>query len=175
MKISPFRSSVNYGAMSALTCFAMFLLIYWMGSNPLGPASWLAVWIPPLFIYFSIKYYRNKVLGGTMKFGEGFMAGMLTAISGGILYSLLIVIFGKIIDPNLIDNFKETMLLDFEKNEKMMREFMGDNIFERGIEDIKNMTLSQQASSDFFTKTIGGTIYSLIIAGILKRNPSAPV
>jgi hypothetical protein len=175
MKISPFKSSVNYGAMSGLSCFAVFILIFLMGFNPLGPGSWFAVWIPPLFIYFAIRYYRNHLLGGVMKFGEGFWAGLFTAFSGALLYSLLIVIFGKIIDPDLMDNFKEAMLRDFDQNEKMMRDIMGDRMFEIGIEEIKNMTLTQHATSDFVNKAISGIIYSLVIAGILKRNPSAPI
>jgi hypothetical protein len=171
MKQTPFKSSVNFGAMYGLACFAMFLLIYWAGKNPLGPASWLAVWIPPLFIVLSIRYYRNNILGGTITFGEALRAGLITVLSGAMLYSLFVVIFGKLIDPEMIDSLKEQLLTELETMEAMVKNMMGDAMYENSIEEIKGMTLGRQAFSEFLNKSLSGLVYSLIAAAALKRKP----
>lgn len=171
MQQSPFKSSINYGAMYGLACFAMFLLIYWSGTTPLGMASWLAVWIPPLFIYLSIKHYRDNILGGAVGFGDAFRAGLITAASGALLFSLMVLIFGKVIDPMLIDDYKEYLLSQLEISEGAIKGMLGENAFEASVEETKNLTLGRQSFSEFANKSVGGLIYSLIAAAILKRKP----
>jgi hypothetical protein len=175
MQQTPFKSSVNYGAMYGLACFAMFLLTYWAGKNPLGPASWLSVWIPPLIIFLSIRHYRNEYLGGNITFYEAFRAGLITALSGALLFALFVLIFGKVIDPGLIDDLKEQLLTDLEEVEGMVKSMMGDAMYDNSIEEIKGMTLGKQAFSEFANKSISGLVYSLIAAAILKRKSAGTV
>ena len=169
MQPSPFKTAVNFGAISGLFCFVIFILLYKTGINPLGPGSWLAIWVPPLFIFLATKRFRNEELNGFISFGAGFRTGFLTASSGALLYALLIYIFGTIIDPSVLDNFKEIMLVELEQTESMMRSVLGDSIYEKSIEEINNTTFKSMAMNDFFNKCISGAIFSLITAAILKR------
>lgn len=171
MQKSPFKIAVNYGAMSGLACFAMFLLLYYSGLNPIGPASWLAVWIPPLFIFLAIRRFRDVELAGFINYSSALMTGIFTATSGALLYALIVYIFGTLIDPAMIDNFKEMMLADFEKSEEMMRSIIGDSMYEQSLEEMKKTTLKSIAMNDFFTKCMGGGIISVIAAAIMKRKP----
>ena len=170
MPPSPFKTAANFGAMSALSCFAMFLILYYLGVNPLGPASWLAVWVPPLFIVLATKRFRDFESGGFISYSTAFRIGFLTATCGGLLYALIVYIFGTLIDPALIDNFKEMMLADLEETESLMRSVVGDSVYEQSIEEMKNTTLKTIAMTDFFYKCVGGLIISLITAAVLKRN-----
>ena len=169
MQPSSFKTAVNFGAMSGLSCFAIFILLYKMGINPLGPGSWMAIWIPPLFIFLGTRRFRNVELKGFISFGAAFRASFLTASSGALLYALLIYIFGTLIDPLVLDNFKEMMLTELEQTESMMRSVLGDSIYEKSIEEINNTTFKSMAMNDFFNKTIGGALFGLITAAILKR------
>src|SRR4051812_38544834 len=121
MQPSPFKISLNYGAMSSVACFAMFLLIYWLGKNPLGPASWFAVWIPPVIIVMCIRYFRDQIRGGYISFGDAFFTGFLTAASCGLLYALMVYIFGTLIDSSILDGLKESSLAELEEGESMVR------------------------------------------------------
>ena len=135
----------------------------------MGPGSWLAAWIPPLFIFLAVKRFRNHESGGYIRFKAAFVTGTMTAMSGALLYSLIIYIFGTLIDPAIIDNFKELMLADLEKTEDMMRSMVGDSIYEQSIEEVKKTTLRSIATTDFIYKSFGGGIVSLIVAAILKH------
>ncbi len=170
MQPSPFKTAVNFGAMSGLSCFAIFVILYKMGINPLGPGSWLAVWIPPTFIVIATKRFRDYECGGFISFTSAFRTGLLTAMSGGLLYALLIYIFGTLIDATLLDNFKALMLADLEQTEGMIRSVVGDSVYEQSIEEMKNTTLKSIAMTDFLYKFFGGVIISLITAAFLKRN-----
>src|SRR4051812_4344691 len=121
MQPSSFKTSLNYGAMSALACFAMFVLMYWLGKNPLGPASWLAVWIPPTFIIFSIRHFRDHIRGGFISYGDAFFTGFLTAASCALLYGLMIYIFCTVVDSSILDALKESSLAELEEGESMVR------------------------------------------------------
>jgi hypothetical protein len=169
---SPFKIAVNYGAMNGLGCFAIFILLYLGGMHPLGPAAWIGAWIPPLFIVLATLNFRNSK-GGFITYGEAFITGFLTAASGAVLYALLVYIFGTLIDQGLIDSYKEMMLADLEQTEKIIRSTFSDAMYEQGLEQIKNTTLKQTATSEFLQKTMGGFIISLITSAFIKRNPPA--
>lgn len=175
MQTSPFKSAVNYGAIYALGCFAVFITVYWMGFNPIGEASVFAIWIPPLIIYLSIRYYRNHLNGGIMTFGYGMQTGMLTAASGGLLYALMVYIFCKVIDPSVIEEYKEQLLNNLEQTEQMMISIMGEDMYNKSVEDLKNINLGSQVMSEYMAKLFSGVIYSLIASAILKRKPAASV
>lgn len=167
------KHSLNYGALSGLSCFAVFLLLYFLGINPLGNSSWLSAWIPVVIICVSTKTYRENELEGFMTYGEGWNVGVFTGIAGGMLYALLLYIFLKIFDANLIESFKNENIEQLYKMESELKGIIGSSVFETTLESYKRLDVKTVCSSDFFNKTIGAILVSLITAAIFKRNKPA--
>lgn len=167
------RTALNIGALFGLCSFVFFLLMYYSGLNPLGPSSWLGLWIPMVFIIWSIRHYRDHECGGYVSYWRAFRTGLLTTMCGALLSALLLYIFGTIGATGLLEDYKEQMLKGLEETEKMMRSMLGDKAFDMTVDNISQTTLSSLASSDFFNKTFGGVFVSLIVSAFLKRNPPA--
>ena len=85
---------------------------------------------------------------------------------GGILYALIIYIFGTAIDHSLVDNYKNEVSEQLEMSKGMLNE----TLYNKGIESLDHTTLSSIAFGDFFTKTIGGMIVSFITAAVYKKD-----
>jgi len=164
------KHSLNYGALSGTGCFAVFLLLYFLGVNPLGNSSWLAAWIPVVVICVSTKAYRENELEGFMTYGEAWNVGTFTGIAGAMLHALLIYIFLKEFDANLIESFKTENIDNLKKMESELKGLIGSSVFETTLESYKRLDVKTVCSSDFFNKTIGAILVSLITAAIFKRN-----
>ena len=167
------KHSLNYGALSGIGCFAVFLLLYFFGVNPLGNSSWLAAWIPVVVICISTKTYRENELEGFITYGEAWNVGTFTGIAGALLHALLIYIFLKVYDANLIEAFKNDNIANLQKMEAELKGIIGSSVFETTLESYKRLDVKTVCSSDFFNKTIGAKLVSLITAAIFKRSKPA--
>jgi hypothetical protein len=164
------RTALNYGAMSGLGVFAIFLILYFAKINPLGNASWLAAWIPVVFICKSTQHYREHELEGFISYGQAWHIGTLTGIAGALLSALLVFIFCKVYDASLIDTFKNENLSQLESVESQLKGMFGDGMYDKAVESFQRLDVRTVASSDFFNKTIGAILVSLVTASIYKRD-----
>ena len=161
------RTALNYGALSGTSCFGFFLLLYFMGFNPLGNLSWLGAWIPVVFICLSTSHFREYEAEGFISYSRAFKAGLLTAIAGALVYASMIYIFGSFIDHSLVDIYKNDLGDQLEKTKALIN----DNLYEKALEGLNQTTMYSIAFGDFFTKCIGGFIVSLVTAAVYKKTP----
>lgn len=169
MDTSPqLRTAMMYGAFSGISSFLVFIIIYMIGKNPLGMFSWLAFWIPILFIILGIQNYRDKELGGYIGYGRALGTGVLITLFLAILFSVLSYAFLTFIGTDILEVHKLEMIEGMEK----AKQYMGDTLYETGLEEIDSMTIGKMALGDFQNKIIGGVFVSLFIAAFLrKRKP----
>jgi len=164
------RYALHYGGIQGVATFALFILLYMIGINPLGNASWLGAWIPVLIISKSTRSYRDNELEGFISYGEGFRMGFLTAAAGGLLSALLVFIFCTLVDGTLIDEFKNQTLMQLEQVENQMKGLIGDTFYDNAVDTYNKINLQTVVSGEFFNKLLGGLIISLITAAIYKKD-----
>jgi Protein of unknown function (DUF4199) len=164
------KSSLNFGALSGLACFAVFLLLYFAAANPLGNSSWLAAWIPVVIICISTKHYRENELEGFISYGQAWNIGALTGIAGAILHALLMYIFLKVYDNSLVESFKAENIRQLESMESQLSNVFSSSVYDTALESYQRLDVKTVCSSDFFNKTIGAILVSLITAAVYKRN-----
>ncbi len=153
--------------MSGIGCFVVFLILYYSGIHPLGNASWLSIWIPVVFICLSTSHYREHELEGFITYGAAYKTGFLTAMAGGVMYALLIYLFGTFIDATLAETYKTYMAEQLENTKGLLSE----SRYEDTTENLGHSTMSSIAFGDFFTKTLGGFIVSFVTAAVYKKYP----
>lgn len=166
MQNNYFQTALKYGAYYGMASFAFAVILTQLVGNPLGPASWFGVWIPILFIAIAIKAHRQSYLG-YISFGEAFRTGFYTIVCGGVLYGLLVYMYGTLVVPEMIDNYKASSLADIEQVGGM--QLIGDTWLEKMADSIDKTTLGNALTGDYFNKIIGAAITSLIMAAIYKR------
>lgn len=157
---------LNFGTIAGIAVFTVALINYLIGFNPFGNASWLAVWIPFLFIYLTIKNIRDKELEGFITYGQAFKVAMLMVLIYATLGNMLNFIFFNFVAPHVFDEFMAQTLEEMEK----MESFLGEEVYEQMVEEFEKTTLSSFVFSNALNQIIGGAILSLIYAAFMKKN-----
>ena len=157
---------LNYGTLAGIAVFLVALLNFLVGFNPFGNASWLAAWIPFLFIYLTIKNVRQKELEGFISYGQAFKSAMVMVLIYATLGNMLNFIFFSFAAPQVFDEFMAQAIEEIEK----MEAFLGEEVYEQMLEELEKTTLSTYIFSNAFNQILGGTILSLIFAAFMKKN-----
>lgn len=165
------RTALNFGALCGLSNFAVFLILYYSGKNPLSMLSWYAAPLPILFMILATRHYRNRENGGLLRYDQGFRVSFLTSVAGAFVYGAIVWIFITAFDGSIMEMVKQEYLANLELSEGMMKSLLGEEAFEQSLESIDNLTPYNLVTSDVFYKVLGGLICSLIIAAFLRRVP----
>jgi hypothetical protein len=163
------KTALKYGAIAGLGNFVFFLLIYFMGKNPMGNWSWAGIWITIVVLVLGTKYHRNNDLGGYMTYGRGLGIGMLIIGFNAFLFALLAYSFGNFIDASI----PQMVINDFMEGMEKARKFLGEDKYQTIMDAYEKnkdqFNMSRIAIGDFEAKVIGGFIVCLITAGIFAR------
>jgi predicted PurR-regulated permease PerM len=120
------------------------------------------------------KAYRDKVLGGTISYGNAFLAGLLIVIFSSIITGFYTLIFNTIIDPEYMDKV-------FEATKNWTADYLNsmglpDSQIDSSIEKIEKQQANYNALKAFFTSiawsSVFGVVISLITSAFVKKNPN---
>ena len=161
------KTALHYGALSGLSVFLFFLVIYFSGYNVFGAAPFLGFWIPVVFIVLATRFHRDHNLAGSMSFWQGFSIGLFTTFFSATLFGLAFYLFTLVYAPDLLEIYKTQAELSMEEGKALLSEAM----YEKAMEGIEQVTLGSLAFSESFNKVIGGVLISLVTAAIYRRKP----
>ncbi len=159
------KTALHYGAMSGLSVFLFFMVLYFGGMNIFGAASILGIWIPVIFIIIATKFHRDHNLGGAITYGQGFSIGLFTSLFSATLFGLAFYLFGTIYEGSLLSSYKTQAAISLEDGKGIL----SDALFEKAMDSIDLVTMSSLAFSESFNKLLGGGLVSLITAAIFRR------
>ncbi|MBN1158053.1 MAG: DUF4199 domain-containing protein [Bacteroidales bacterium] len=159
-----------------LIIFSLFLYIVNFMPDNMNRIIMIAIvnyGIVIVFVIYGIRSYRNKVLGGTISFGNAFLTGLLIVVFAAVLNNFYALIFNTIIDPGYVDRVYESMTnwaYDFYSD-------MGlpDNQIDIAMDRLEKQQENYSPLRTFFSGILGyaafGAIVSLIAAAFLKKDP----
>jgi len=154
-----------YGTICGLLSFIIFIIIYLIGKNPLGSWSWFAFWLPILFIVLGVQRHRDKDLDGFIGYGRALGTGTLISLFSTLFFSVLAYAFMSFVGTDILEVHRQEMLEGMEQ----AKSFMGDEWYEKIVAEIEVMTNGEAAMQEFQRKILAGVVYSLVIAGFLRR------
>lgn len=179
-KTSLLQFTLTYGAILGVISIIISVLMYILGYMPTSFSRMFLVLIISLvvtivFLSAGMKNYRDKVLGGSITYGQAFLVGLCIVVVSSIIGIIYNLIFTTVIDPDYTNR-----VLEATKNSTY--EWMNSKgVPDAQIEEAMNRIDAQKASSSpakdaikgFFSSAIFGTVLSLIIAAFTKksRNP----
>jgi hypothetical protein len=162
------KAALSFGLLGGGLSFLGFLIIYWLGIEPISMNLIIGYVIAPVFVFFAVKNFRDNYNGGTLYFGHGMTVGFFTYTIIALLASLYI--FGMLhLDQDLFTNFRQINLELMGNNEEMLKEGLSEQAYEETYENISKMTIFDVAVNDFLRKIFSGLFFTIIISIILKR------
>ena len=121
------KIALNNGLIAGLLGVALTLLasvsgFYDMSDDFTGESSWNSTIVSAIsfaiLIYFiikSMKEYKNYILEGMMTYWEALKVGILTGFISALISSVFLLIYLGLIEPDLIEQVKETAVYDLEE------------------------------------------------------------
>ncbi|MEL7271264.1 MAG: DUF4199 domain-containing protein [Bacteroidota bacterium] len=162
---------LRYSVYSAIMICALFLTSWYLlehlprtTQEILGYASMI---VSLSFVFFGIKYYRERENEGKISFKRGLTIGVLISLITAVVFGILDVIYVEVLNPEFMDNYymesvqalEETLSGEALKTQlallESQKEVFANPLFTFGIMAV--------------TVFVIGFIISLISAWILQR------
>jgi len=164
------KIALNNGLIAGLIGVALTLLasvtgFYDMADDFTGESSWNSTIVSAIsfaiLIYFiikSMKEYKNYILEGMMGYWDALKVGIFTGFISALVSAVFMLIYLGLIEPDLIEQVKETAVYDLEEQ----------NLEGQEYETAKSMmTWFMNPIVFALTSLFSGTFLALIISLIL--------
>ena len=170
VKLSQGKLTLQYGLVLGGIMIGIQLLSYVFNVAQAGSVVGLLVFLLILVVGAVVMnkaavLYREKVLGGFMKYGKAFVISVLVALTAIILLSTYTYLFNAFFDPSVLEKSMQETLNQIQNNPSIPAD--------KKAEYIKSMagrfTPISSAISTFVSMTIFFLITSLITAAIAKK------
>ncbi|NDK56763.1 DUF4199 domain-containing protein [Pontibacter fetidus] len=162
------RVGIRYGVTGGVACFAIVLLLYFMGLNPFGDYGRYSFIPIPFAIFMGIRYYK-KFNDTEIGFLRGLRVGTSVSFYAALCASMLVFIFTFLVGPELLQQHVKEMkaVLDATREEQI--KLLGKEMFEQGYKALDSITPSMLAADDFVRRFLGGLVFALIAAVFYRK------
>ena len=173
MKKPIIRVPLKYAFFGGILAFSVLLILFYFGnSHPqLLPIFMdFRIILFGLFIFFSIKEFKEVENGGTLHFWQGMAVGIICYVGISWLASLGIMGLGKV-DEAYVQGYVNEMTTVLTDNEAAVREKVGDEAYDAQVEALPSTTIFALAFDYFLKSMFIGLFLTIIISVILRKQP----
>ncbi len=160
-----FQYALNYGIALGLSLSLIELLAFLLGLLDHWLMGFINIALVVSMISIALKKNRDQFNNGILPFGKAFLIGLFTCLISGAIWSIY-----RLIEYSLEPSIIENILLQIE--EKLLESSISEDQIESMMKIYTMLyTAPFLALSTFiFNMGIGGSILSLIMAAIFKRD-----
>lgn len=176
------RNIIKWGVLSGAIMAAFFLTTHLLYTKDFKPETWdigvalgyTSIIIALTVIFFGIRSYRDKTLGGKISFTKAFIMGLgISAVSSvvmGIYVYLLFTVIAPDLSDKMNDAYREKIKTNGESEQVITKE-----LAEYEIESQKMKYPYQRSLFTFVIIFPVGAVMSIICAFILKRKAAISI
>jgi hypothetical protein len=174
MNVPPLiRIPVKYGFFGGLLAMAVMAILFYFGTNhpQLFPIFLdFRILLFGVFIFFSIKEFRDYYYGGVLHFWQGMIIGITCYLTISILVSIGIAIYGTI-EPEYVQRYIAEISGVLTDNRTAIIEKVGEESFDKQLEALPFTSISDLAVDYLLKSMFIGLFLTIIISVILRRQP----
>ena len=160
---------LKYGVIGGGLVILLYMIFYFLGKNPIVEIKLVDILILAVFIFFSLKEFRDRYNNRELHFWQGVSGGMITYFSIAIISALFILILLVVIDPGITTNYIESRIALINENKEQLVESINEQAYIDALAGVKKTTPLDLAFDDFLKKSIIGLFLTIIIAVILRK------
>jgi hypothetical protein len=165
------KHAMTYGAIVGLILVVYYVLLYLTDltfNKTLGLIQYIVLCVG---IYIGTKTYRDKELGGFIKYGQALLFGLVFSVFVGIIVVFFNFIMMRYIDPGLVDK-NMAIMEETLQNGKFSRFIPPDQMDEALDNARESMTSIWSLPTGVFVFSLIGFIFSLVTSAFLKKDPN---
>jgi hypothetical protein len=176
-KPSPlFSIAIRYGAIAGVLCSVLLMITYYLvARHPLmvSPFMDFRVLLFAVFIFFSLKEFRDYHQQGELYFSQGMLSSFVFVLIAGTLASLLLWIFCAL-ESTFIPSYVTAMQAYLKTFPPEDIERIGKEVFESNVNGLSATNGKQIAAKYFIQSVMIGFFVSIILSVILRKEPKTP-
>lgn len=176
MKKSPLVGiSLRNGSIAGLLAGVLLIIMYFFGPHPMLilPYADFRILLFGIFIFFTLKEFRNNHQDGVLSFGQGMVGSLLFVTVAGTVGAIVVLIYCKI-NPEFISDFiqqglesarsfsESSAITEAEKNRITVM-----------IEALPATNAKGLAGQHFVQSLMIGFFISIILSVILRKQPKS--
>jgi hypothetical protein len=168
------KISARYGVVAGILAFILLIAIYHMGSHPLLVSPFLdfRILLFGVFIFFTLKEFRDYYQNGTLLFWQGLAGGALVTLIASTITSGLLWLFGNWEEEFVISYVNQfTAYLKSFPKEDINR--IGKEIYERNLNALP-ATNSLDLTQTYFMQGLAIGFFVNIVLSVILRKQSNP-
>lgn len=172
MKPDVLKHIMYFGLMFGLI-FALNFFLGTMNGMFFSVLSWVVTLAIPYVAYYLVRDCRDRVLGGTISYGQAFIYGIQLFFYASLISAAFRFVYCQWLNPDFLPNLVDTTMSIFEQGGMA------------GIVEASGMTMSQYADTlrsvlsplnmafmAIFMNFFAGLFISLITAAIVRKDKS---
>lgn len=161
------RHSATYGAIIGFALIIYSILLYIADLSLSRGLGYLSYVIIIAGLYIGIKKFRENEPSEAIKYSKALGVGVLICVFLGFMGSVFTYLQFRFIDPDLVNKILEMT------EEKLLDKGLSEDMIEMQSEFMmKFMSPGIMALSSFISYIFMGTVFSLILAAFLKKEPN---
>ncbi|MEJ2004258.1 MAG: DUF4199 domain-containing protein [Cyclobacteriaceae bacterium] len=176
MNIPPIvRVPLKYGFFGGLLAIIVLGFLFYFGSNhpQLFPVFLdFRILLFAVFIFFSIKEFKDYYQAGTLHFWQGMIVGITCYLSISIFVSIAIAVFGSV-EEEYVDRYVSEISAVLSENSTAIIEKVGEESFRTQMEALPLTTVYDLAIDYLLKSMFIGLFLTIIISVILRRQPKS--
>lgn len=165
-----FRICVRYGLVAGLLTAVLMILLFYIGHHPFLIAPFLDFRIAlfGIFIFFSLKEFRDFVQEGILYFWQGLIGSFVVVLLAATVSAIGLYVFGSL-EPRFITDYITEMTAYLKTFPPEKIEQLGKDIYERNLSLLQTTNISELVVTYFAQGMVIGLFISLILSVILRK------
>lgn len=163
---------IRYGVIAGVLCGVLLMVMYYMGRHPLmvSPFMDFRVLLFSVFIFFSLREFRDSYQEGALYFSQGMICSFIFALVAGTISAVLLWAFCSF-DSTFIPSYVKAMTDYLNTFGAEDIERIGKDVFENTLQQLPLTTGKQIAGKYFIQSVMISFFVSIILSVILRREP----
>ncbi len=163
---------VKFGVIAGILGAVIDIVLYYLGKHPfLFPVYYdFRVVLFCVFMFFTLKEYRDFYKGGILYFWEGSISSFIFAVVFTLVAILLMVIFGTF-KPDFLSTYISLSIQQIKSIPPEIVAQIGKGVYQRNLEILPTTTLGDMMMLYAMQSFIIGLFISIILSVILRRQP----
>jgi len=158
-----------FGIIGGVFCGLGFLVVYFLGHEPISFTEIFGYILIPIFVFLGIKNFKDNMNNGELTFGQGMTVGFFVYSILAFISAIVIFIFLQV-DSGIFNEFKASNLVLLREKKEILIAQLDKESYDTTFFNISNMTIFDVVFNDFLRKIFPGLFLTILISIILKRS-----
>jgi len=163
---------IRYGLVAGLLSLILLIAIFYVGRHPFLIAPFLDFRILTfgVFIFFSLKEFRDYYQGGVLYFWQGMIGSGVVVMTATVVSSIGLQIFGTL-EQDFVSAYVTQLTAYLNTFPKEVIDQIGKDVFERNLKELPATHISTLVQTHFAQGLVIGFFISIILSVILRKQP----